>query len=153
MAAIRGADGKFIGGVASVIAKMKRLPEATRVGMMQSFEDQILKVHATAVQSIQEHQSAGAIYKRGNVEHQASEPGYAPNSDTGTLAQSIHFEIDSANLSARVGSGLAYARYLEQGTTNIAARPWLMPAWEQNKPDVSSIIKAIQQAFKAVQSA
>lgn len=140
-------------GVAATIAKLQRLPDAVRIELQNSFQDGILKVHESAVKSIQEHQSAGIKYKHGGVEHVASEPGYAPNSDTGKLAQSIQFEMDPENLTARVGTGLEYGRFLELGTQNIAARPWLMPAWEANKPSISDIVKAIKEAFKGVQSA
>jgi HK97 gp10 family phage protein len=48
--------------------------------------------------------------------------------DTGDLQRSLYLHIDQAGLSARIGSGLDYARYVEYGTENMDAQPYLRPA-------------------------
>ncbi len=46
-----------------------------------------------------------------------------------------------------VGSDVAYATHLEFGTKNMAARPWLQPAFERNKDKIRArVIKAARAA-------
>ncbi|HEX5204806.1 MAG TPA: HK97-gp10 family putative phage morphogenesis protein [Actinoplanes sp.] len=49
---------------------------------------------------------------------------------TGTLRRSILAQIGS--LSARIGSSVHYAIYVEMGTRRMGARPYLRPAAEKN---------------------
>lgn len=62
--------------------------------------------------------------------HRASAPGEPPASDTGLLLNSIHHELgqDGDGWHCDIGSDLQYAVYLELGTRNMAARPFLRPA-------------------------
>lgn len=55
-----------------------------------------------------------------------SPPGTPPNSDTGRLQQSIRVERDGD--ATLVGTNLKYGAYLEFGTLDMAARPWLSVA-------------------------
>ena len=75
----------------------------------------------------------------------ASQPFEFPNSDTGVLVGSIQVEIiDSLkNPTALVGSNHEYAKFLEFGTRNMAPRPWLGLA-AQNEADT------IKKHFQAV---
>lgn len=57
--------------------------------------------------------------------HGPSAPGESPHADMGKLRQSIFSDYDSASLTAIVGSPLKYARYLQDGTSNMEARPFL----------------------------
>jgi len=57
--------------------------------------------------------------------HGPSEAGESPHADTGKLRQSIFSDYDSASLTAIVGSPLKYAAYLQDGTSKMAARPFL----------------------------
>lgn len=71
----------------------------------------------------------GHLYRRRGAVHQASAPGEAPASDTGTLVSRI--TVDTSDLSAlvvRVGAHTNYAAYLEFGTRRMAARPFMRPA-------------------------
>jgi phage gpG-like protein len=76
---------------------------------------------------------SGKLYQRGGVVHQASGPGESPAPDTGTLMGSIFHEQDGPR-AAIVGSRLAYALYLEYGTTKMRPRPMWTPAAEQIRP-------------------
>jgi len=89
-------------------------------------------VRTRAIRSIQQGPKSGAVYERGSGRnlsalHQASAPGEAPATDTGTLANSIAVQR-LGPLSARVGTGIRYGQYLEFGTQSIEPRPWLWPA-------------------------
>lgn len=73
----------------------------------------------------------GRIYRRGKkVVHQASAPGEAPASDTGSLVARILGEAGTDDLSSRIAGRAAYAIHLEYGTKKMAARPFLRPAGE-----------------------
>ena len=76
--------------------------------------------------------------------HQASAPGDAPATDTGTLVSSVYFE-QTNKLTATIGSRLAYAYYLEFGTRKIAARPAWVPATEKGR---LKLVKRIDAALR-----
>lgn len=68
-----------------------------------------------------------------SLTHQASAPGEAPASDTGTLASSIYYtSVDEYTVA--IGSRLEYAFYLEFGTRKIKKRPSWVPAAEKAAP-------------------
>jgi HK97 gp10 family phage protein len=90
---------------------------------------------------IQQGQKTGRIYTRGKVRHRASAPGQSPASDTGTLLGSIHHERITP-MSAMVGSRLAYAAYLEYGTSRMAPRPYFRPAVEDIRPVFTARLEA-----------
>lgn len=106
------------------------------------------RIQREAVKSIQAHRSKGATY--GN--HTASRAGFPPNSDTGLLAKSIYVENDKDTTDrARVfvGTNLKYGQWLEHGTTEMAARPWLHPAFEKMfKKNVEAMKRVVASAIK-----
>lgn len=104
------------------------------------------------VESIQKGQKTGRVYKRGSVMHQASAPGEAPASDTGTLAnRSISTRKERHGLSVFVGvnkgEGVQYAAALEFGTSKMAPRPFVRPALEKRREAIErEVRKAIKKA-------
>jgi len=76
----------------------------------------------------------------------ASAPGQPPMTDTGRLVNSIEFDR-IGDLTATVGSKLAYATYLEYGTSRMEARPFFRPAVEQIGP------KYIERLERAINGA
>ncbi len=84
-----------------------------------------------AVASIQAHGSAGVTYKRRGVEHTASVAGNPPNTDTGNLVKNITTEKISGGYDVGSRKGAPYGAALEFGTSKIAPRPWLSPAYEK----------------------
>lgn len=75
-----------------------------------------------------------------------SRPGRPPGRVTGALITSIRIEFDGDGLGASVGSDLDYAAYLEFGTMDMPARPFLIPALERSK---RAILNIIEQAASA----
>lgn len=73
---------------------------------------------------------AGETYVRGNVTHVASQPGYPPNVDTGTLRASMRWAKES-NLKYIIHDGVEYGYYLEMQTENMEARPFVTPVFEK----------------------
>lgn len=108
------------------------------------------KVRTDAIKAIQRGTKSGRVYQRSggqnlSATHQASAPGQAPATDTGTLASSI--KADSRNLNGRVYSDLQYAFWLEYGTLTMEPRPYLNPALQGNKGYfIDQLNKAIERA-------
>lgn len=104
-------------------------------------------IHKEASKSLTNGQKSGRIYKRRTVTHQASAPGEAPASDTGTLLQSLSFYGFKDKLEAIVTSRLKYAAMLEFGTTRIKPRPFMFPAYEKSKAWIQERLnKAVRDA-------
>ena len=100
-------------------------------------------VRGDAIKSIQTVSNGRTVTRTtaaGNeYEHTASKPGDAPNTDTGRLVQSIQVEVKKDGV--YVGSGVEYAKTLEFGTSNMAARPWLIPALMRSKDLIKKILR------------
>jgi len=83
----------------------------------------------------------GKLYKRiylggQRIKNQrASAPGEAPATLTGRLKTSIHPSFSVDEFTAEIGSSLKYSSYLEHGTSKMAARPWLLPVFEEIRPE------------------
>lgn len=69
-----------------------------------------------------------------------SNPGEPPKQLTSQLIRSISHETDKQELTARVGTNLDYGFFLEFGTTDMEARPYLRPAFNENKKKIADII-------------
>lgn len=70
--------------------------------------------------------------------YNASKPGEAPAVRLGQLRQSYRFRVVGPNYMERgeVGSPLDRALYLEKGTSRMAARPHLEPAYHKKKREI-----------------
>lgn len=128
-------------GLDEAIANIGYYYDATDAEIEQVIRVGALSVEADAVTSIQRGAKTGKIYQRGNITHQSSAPGEAPATDTGNLVQNIKSVKDTGKFSWLVGTGLKYGRYLEHGTTNMKPRPWLIPALEKNRKNITEMIQ------------
>lgn len=104
------------------------------------------------IRSMRDSPATGKLYfrywrskktKKGTVKkavfHRASQPGMPPRPDTGGLLQSII--VDARFAEVEVGSIItnpAYPVFLEKGTDNMDARPWLWPAQAANAPRIKA---------------
>jgi hypothetical protein len=111
---------------------------------LRALKESAILVHEEAVKSIQDHRSAGRIYRRGARTHVASAPGNPPNTDTGKLVRSIRFEIDEASLRAVVGTDLDYGRELEVKRD----RAWLQPAYLKRKAEILKRFRGVRSGRK-----
>ncbi len=95
-------------------------------------------VRNTAVTSINQGAKSGVIYEKYNPRrtHRASAAGEPPATDTGYLVSNIFTNIDTDGLGASVESRAGYSSFLEFGTSKMAARPFMQPALEENKPRI-----------------
>jgi HK97 gp10 family phage protein len=73
--------------------------------------------------------------------------GAPPAIRKGTLRRSIQIQENPTEI--KVGSGLEYARYLEYGTSKMAARPWLQRSFNLAKTRMSEAAhNAMSRYFK-----
>jgi HK97 gp10 family phage protein len=61
--------------------------------------------------------------------------------DTGTLKRSITNVVDDNEKSVIIGTNVEYAPYVELGTSNQKAKPFLLPSVEENKDKLKSIVE------------
>ncbi len=72
-----------------------------------------------------------------------SRPGSPPFKQTGHLRRSIAWEVEG--LQGRVGTNLLYGRALELGTTRMAPRPFILPAFHRSRQALGQIIQGTIQ--------
>jgi hypothetical protein len=118
----------------AVNAALRQYGEQAERAIGLAVQATALEVRGDIQRRIQRGPKTGQVYVRGNVTHQASAPGEAPATDTGTLASSISYRMVRA-MTAEIESRLPYATYLEFGTRNIAPRPAWTPALESKRAD------------------
>ncbi len=123
------------------IARLKRLqgPEMDRrVGRALFAGGNIVQVDA------QLSLTAGAVSGKNHV---PSLPGQPPNQDTGVLGNNIETVLlfDEKGPYVEVTSNAPYSRALEEGTSRMAARPFMQPALDRNRDKVTDLVlKAVQ---------
>ena len=84
--------------------------------------------------------------------HTPSAPGEAPNNDSGVLANNIE-TTQAAPLVVEVSSNAPYAAALEFGTSKMAARPYMGPARDAKRKEVTQLVRnAVDRAVKKSRS-
>lgn len=149
---------KFFGKISStqgLVRKLTQMPEKVREGLADGIAEAALVVHGTAIRSIQARGSSSGNEKRYRPERivRVSAPGNPPNSDTGDLVRSIQWSVNKTALTAKIGTNIKYGPWLEFGTLDMDARPWLGPAFLKSKKEILKILreaseKAIRKAVK-----
>ena len=129
-----------ITGRAALARTLRRLPAALAGPLRDAIAEGAEATREKARANLRAGRRSGRIYQRGGKLHQASAPGELPKSDTESLADSIF--VETRGFEAEVGSDLDYAKGLEFGTRNMAARPWLLPSFEMVKPGIASRVRA-----------
>ena len=90
----------------------------------------------------------GRLYPFRGGWHQASAPGEPPANMTGKLAKSIGFKVIAWH-SMEFGARAPYAKFLEDGTRKMAARPYLKVTVDKKARDtVTSIEAAVDRELK-----
>jgi len=113
--------------------KLKSLSTRAQSEMERALVKSTLDLHREAVLSIKKRSSGKQVIRyRPRRRVTVSRPGDAPNTDRGGLISSVAFNINKIALRSEVGSNLKYARWLEQGTKRMRARPWLGPAYKKH---------------------
>ena len=99
-----------------------------------------ISIHKTATTKISTGTRSGRQRPKGGV---SSAPGEFPKTDKAQLVSSMFFKPDGNG--AKVGTKLLYGRFLEFGTSKMAARPFLTPSFNMNKAKIS---KELKRAFE-----
>lgn len=120
-----------IKGAKEVQDLIKRMQREGDKKLEKMLAEGALNTENVSKRSIQQHQSAGITYQRGNTTHTASRPGQPPNTDTGNLVNNITISKISGGYDVGSRTGAPYGLWLEFGTLKTAARPWLTPAYEK----------------------
>jgi hypothetical protein len=69
-----------------------------------------------------------------------SKPGEPPRKQTGRLRGSVTHEVDKKASEGRVGTNVAYGKYLELGTKRgILPRPWLRRALLESSNEINNL--------------
>lgn len=132
-----------------LIRKLNRLPLDARDGIGKALTVSVVELDAYAKQKIQGGSRSGRVYRRRTVTHRASAPGEFPKTDRGQLVASLFFRVAGNKLSAYFGTKLAYGRYLEFGTSRMAARPWLRPTFRAKRDSIRSrVADAVAAALR-----
>ena len=135
-------------GSAELQAALQRASGEIKQAVSRAVVGTALELQGNIKTSIARGPASGRTYQKYNPRrtHTASAPGQPPMTDTGRLVNSIEFD-KVGDLTATVGSKLAYATYLEYGTSRMAARPFFRPAVEQIGP------KYIERLERAINGA
>ena len=133
-------------GISALSRQLAELAGDADAVMTEVVTNLAVDTQREAVQGIQRGPATGAVRPDGS---RASAPGEYPMSDTGRLANNVVANLPtSGNLSAEVGTNIQYGRYLEFGTSRMAARPWLLPSFNKAKAGVEGKLKrAIERAL------
>lgn len=136
-------------GVGAVLRRLDDLPREATAGISRALGQSVVEMHAYAVQKIQGGSRSGKTYRRGSVVHQASAPGEFPKTDRGQLVSSLFIRVEG--LAAYFGSMLNYAKWLELGTSRMAARPWLRPTFNNFRELITKRVNgAINEAVRKI---
>jgi HK97 gp10 family phage protein len=143
-----------IEGLEKLTKQMSQAPQLINAELDKALFISAKKVEEEAKRSIAEGNKSGKIYIRRSVAHRASAAGEAPASDTGRLLNSIATRLQTNAKEALIVAGnsiVRYARFLEFGTSKMAARPFMVPALEKSKAFIRARLnEAVDIAIKKV---
>jgi hypothetical protein len=94
-----------------------------------------LRITADIRKSFRQPKTGRAYYYRGR-RIIASAPGEAPAIRSGRLYKNVNPIVSKSGLQARIDpktQGVFYAAWLEEGTTRMAARPYITPAFARRR--------------------
>ncbi len=132
------------GGVASLTHELGAVPSKAETAVRRVVTATTMQVEADVKKAVQRGPKTGRTYTRGKTRtHQASAPGEAPATDTGTLVSRVNREMHDSGRSGSVFSDVDYAGTLERGNAKIDPRPYFAPALDAN---ASSFVRNLEAA-------
>lgn len=139
-------------GLDGMRARFARLRGAAEPTLRETLREYGELIEDNAKENIATGPKTGIVYKRYNPPRviQSSAPGQSPADDLGNLYASISFSGVTGNIAtglrATVGSALAYAAMLEFGTRKMAARPYMLPAYNEARAALAG--RALRTNFR-----
>ena len=115
---------------------MKNLPKVLKKELVKEFN----KAASDMVKDIRASiEKSSGSYKEGPKGHWSSPPGTPPNSITGALARSVKVvqRAKQSNIQIVVDVDAFYGAWLEFGTTKMAPRPFMRPAFRKHSPKLT----------------
>ena len=96
------------------------------------------------VKEIMRQSKTGINYsgKNRRFKTRSSAPREAPAVQTGRLRASIHW-LKPRPFMRLIGTNLAYGFFLEVGTSKMAARPYLRPAFKREAPKIVKMLRKV----------
>lgn len=143
-------------GAENLAKTLMRLGDGATKPVKKAMKIGMLLVRDTILKSLRAENKSGEFYFRGKypnyIVHQASAPGEAPASDTGELIRGITLPLeveDGEEFGVVIISKAPYSSELEYGTTRMAARPYMTPAFLEHKEYMRELVRlAVQRVFK-----
>jgi hypothetical protein len=116
--------------VLAAIRNLRRYADATDKAIPGA-ADAIAQGLRNEIVSTLSRPGTGRLYRRRSVSHRASSPGSPPAVDTGSYRASWRAWTEGASprVIAAVGTGDKRGPWLEHGTSRMAARPHVRPAF------------------------
>ena len=136
-----------IKGAAEFAINAKKCANQANIKVDQILAAGAIETNSEARKSILEHRSKGNVYLRGknnSISHTASTAGNPPNSDTGTLVKNIRVEKIKGGYDVGSRKGAPWGLWLEFGTSKVAARPWLTPAYQKAIKHVTNLFSNLK---------
>lgn len=138
----------------SITKKIEELGAKALIGFSLGLRYSAFELRKAIQQLIRTSPRGGRRYRVGKGKngkglfHKASAPGEPPARDTGNLMNMLKARMEDP-VTALVESLAGYSGYLEEGTSKMAARPFLKPALEQNTDVINRIIdEEIEKALR-----
>lgn len=136
----------FVEGARKIAEQLRKRGEEYDREVRKIINAGALAIHADATRSVLRGPKTGIVYTLYDPEghkrvHQASAPGEAPATDQGDLARGITIVTDEDGKGASIVSKADYSWFLEMGTVDMAARPFMMPALDKNTPEIVRRLK------------
>lgn len=138
----------MIEGMDKLLKQLSALQKEVNSNVANIMLDAAITVKSEAQRLIQQR-SVGtyqARYRNGKKRMVvASKEGQPPNTDTGRLVRSIKARKTGAREASVgiFGQDAPYGKYLEYGTANMGARPFMRPAYENKKSIIKDKLKTL----------
>ena len=136
-----------IAGAGILARRLQAIGRRSREAVRDALAHSARELEHEIKRSILDNPRRGPPYVRGHPTRtgRASAPGDPPADDLGQLARDVTLMIDADGYGATVESRAAHSRFLEFGTAEMAARPFMFPAFERHR---ARIVKRIAAALR-----
>jgi phage gpG-like protein len=145
--------GETMDSVNNLKAALEAKGRAVETNLTQAITNACLRIETTSKKMMQQTQlnPEGAVsprtgrklgrWKKGQLIHMSSADGQAPAIDMGQLVRSVTHDVDGDV--GYVGTKVIYGKFLEFGTSRMAARPWLRPSIDANRSKFQADLNAV----------
>jgi HK97 gp10 family phage protein len=133
-------------GLDKLNGKINKLRKLMDSQMFAALESAANTIRTNAIKSIQAAPNGADYvrYKNGNKRTgKASAVGSPPHTDTGNLVNNIQVQRRQDVVVVGSMEAAPYGKWLEYGTSNMGARPWLKPALDKSEKVINAKLKRV----------